>query len=262
MRYAVISDVHANLEALTAVLAEIDASGVDRIICPGDLVGYYTDPNEVIALLRERKVLCIAGNHDRMAIGAKEPVRCTESARRAMYWTRTQLTSDSLSYLSSLRASMVVDDQILMVHASLHPEPNDDRYLTSSRESRLSFDGMRQGWPNVHVCFFGHTHRSAVYASRENALLSRDCSAITLQKGERYLINPGSVGQPRDGDERAAFLLYDSERLRVEFLRVPFDNGSVESKVRRAGIFVGPSITRRVARWFSRGGEMLMGTKT
>ena len=98
MRYAVVSDVHANLEALTVVLARIDCMPVDRVVCLGDLVGYYSNPNEVVETVRRRRLACVAGNHDRMAAGAKEPTHCTERARRALYWTREKLTADNRSY--------------------------------------------------------------------------------------------------------------------------------------------------------------------
>ena len=257
MKYAVISDVHANLEALTTALAYIDATGVDRIVCPGDLVGYYTNPNEVIEIIRTRNIVCIAGNHDRMAIGAKEPVKCTESARQAMYWTRENLTQESLDYLASLPSTAVVDQQFLMVHASLHPQPNDDNYLITAADARRSFDSLRQCWPGIHVCFFGHTHRCAVYVRHNGAISTGVLPKVNLRQDATYLINPGSVAQPRDGDQRAAFLIYDSDQETVEFLRVTYDREACMQKAAQAGLLVNSSFRSRIARWLDVGRRSL-----
>ena len=120
MRYAVISDVHSNLEALTAVLDKIDGEHADRDVCLGDLVGYYADPNECLKIIRNSDIRSIAGNHDRAATGAKEPAQFGEAGRRAIFWTRGELSDESRLYLEQLPLSCLVDDRFLMVHAALH----------------------------------------------------------------------------------------------------------------------------------------------
>jgi predicted phosphodiesterase len=247
MKYAIISDLHANLEALTASLEKIDAEGADRIICLGDLVGYYANPNECVRIICTRNIKCIAGNHDRAAIGIEEPVQFVETARRAILWTKEKLTEDSVRFLGGLPLSEVIDGRFLIVHAALHPEPNPHLRLTTMSEIAKSFDALiRSG---MRICFFGHTHQSVVYEQRNCMLSSISRDTVELDPNAYYMINPGSVGQSRDRDPRASFLIFDADRQIVRFYRVAYDRASCYRKAEEAGLLHKESLLRRSADW-------------
>jgi len=244
VRYAVLADVHSNLEALDAVLGAARAAGADRIVCAGDVVGYHADPNAVIARLREVSAVCVAGNHDRVAAGLCEPTRFGSVARRAVLWTRAHLSPESRTFLAGLPLHTVVDGRFLLFHGALTPAPDPDLHMSSDAKISRSIQALRDGPWQVRVAFFGHTHRRAVHEAHRGAWRSREASMIELYSGAHYLINPGSVGQPRDGDPRAAFGVLDvgpggaegSEHNVVRFHRVAFDTAAAMTKAARAGL--------------------------
>lgn len=231
MRYAVISDIHANLEALTAVLEKIDENKVDKIICLGDLVGYNANPNECLKIMRERKIKCIAGNHDTVATGSKKPARFGQRGRNAIYWTRRQLTSDNIAFLKGLPLVEIIDNRFLIVHGSLHPKPNEDNYLLLETELMKSFDVLIKDYPEVNVCFFGHTHLCGTYEYDGGILSMTKHYNIKLKPNVYYFLNPGSVGKSHNHkDSRASFLIFDSDSDRVEFQRVEYDYDKCKQK--------------------------------
>jgi len=238
MRYAIVSDIHANLEALTAVLETIDAEGVDRIVALGDLVGYGANPNECLRIIRERAIECIAGNHDRAAVGLKDPTWFSDSAKRGIAWTREHLTAESAAFLAALPLFRLVDRRFLVVHGALHPRPNEDLYLTSPRDVRRSLDALRSADAGIDLCFFGHTHRRVAHEWREGRVARVDGEEVGLKAGAYYLVNPGSVGQSRDEDPRAAFLMLDTDRATVRFHRVAYDVTASQRKAGEAGLLV------------------------
>ena len=235
MRYAILSDVHANLEALTAVLEDARARGAERIVCAGDLVGYHADPEACVALLRARDAVCVAGNHDRVAAGLADPRDFGDLARRTAGWTRDHLGDESRAFLGSLPIARVVDARFLLVHGALHPRPNADLHLSSSARVRRSIEALEGGPHGVRLAFFGHTHRAAVHGRRASAR-AVEGGTVQLFVGEACLVNPGSVGQPRDGDPRAAYAIFDAEARAVSFVRVPFDRDACLAKAARAGL--------------------------
>jgi predicted phosphodiesterase len=245
MRYAVLADVHGNLEALAAVLDQALAEGAERVVCAGDLVGYHADPDACIERLRAVSAVCVAGNHDRVAAGLAEPRRFSPAARRAALWARAHLSPASLAYLAALPLHRVVDGRFLLVHAALHPTPNADLHLSSHARVARSIEALRDGPWGVGLAFFGHTHRAVVHEACSGACRSREGVMAELAlsvPGARYLINPGSVGQPRDGDPRAAFALLDVSAdgaATLRFRRVAFDDGACREKAARAA--VGPA---------------------
>jgi predicted phosphodiesterase len=231
MRYAFISDIHANIEALSPVLAAIDALGVDAIYCMGDIVGRNANPNEVIDALRARNVRGVAGNHERATVGAADMTYFSAPARRAVLFTRDRLTPENRRYLEDLPPLRTVDDHLLLVHAALHPEPNDQIYLNSPEQLSESLNALRAREGGPRVALFGHTHRAGVFRLRVRGVLEGQVEASTEEKQRLYpdsvyLMNPGSVGQSRDGDWRASFMIYDRESSQVEIHRVPFDRVS------------------------------------
>jgi diadenosine tetraphosphatase ApaH/serine/threonine PP2A family protein phosphatase len=275
MKYAIITDIHSNLEALTSVFQRIDAECVDEVLCLGDLVGYHANPNECVTLIRERGVRCITGNHDRAAAGLKEPVYFSEAGRRAILWTRRELTEDSLEFLKALPVFEVIGQRVLIVHAGVHPHPNEDVRLNSGVDVIKSFDAMIRLFPDVKVCFVGHAHRSLVYQYRDwrlawimgqarvdghrsgaggeraGAPVEKPDQLVSLEPSPRYLVNPGSVGQSRDGDPRAAFLIYDDLEQTLRFHRVEYDWELCYRKAEQAGLLYKETRLRKSVNWIT-----------
>lgn len=232
MRYAIISDIHSNLEALTVVLAEIDALGVDGIVCLGDIVGYNTNPNECIALLRSRGVPCITGNHDERAAGNNEPDDFNLFAQRALLWTREQLTPENKAYLAGLPRTMVVDGVFLMMHGSVD---DTDFYINGADDAAANLELMQET-AGVNIGFFGHTHVPITYVGIGGEVMEQLDSIVHLDDGCAYLINPGSVGQPRNHDPRASFALYDTALSVVTFHKAEYDIALTSMKILEAGL--------------------------
>lgn len=221
-------------------------------MCLGDLVGYYADPNSCVWILRQRNVPCVRGNHDAVAARLKEPLDFSPTARRAIRWTQTRLAMKNAQFLRDLPLIRIIDDRFLIVHAALHPQPNEDLRLRSEEQAHPSFQAMEQAFPNLRLCFFGHTHRPAAYAWRNQAAVRLETTELRLDPSTRYLVNPGSVGQPRDGDDRAAFALYDADAQTIRFCRVPYDRATSQHKAQEAGLLPGTGLlawtTQRI-RW-------------
>ncbi|HVY55868.1 MAG TPA: metallophosphoesterase family protein [Thermodesulfobacteriota bacterium] len=227
MRYAIISDIHANLEALLAVLDEIDKCGADCVICLGDIVGYGASPNECVEVIKERQILSLTGNHDKAACGLTEPIDFNPLARRAVLWTREALTPGNREFLRSLPEEGTAGDFMIV-----HGAPSDpDRYILSEYDAEEEFPLLG----DHRLCFFGHTHVRILYSlSGEGVGVSRD-ERVRLLGGASCLVNPGSVGQPRDRDPRAAFLIYD-DRGEVEFRRVAYPIETAMKKIIESGL--------------------------
>lgn len=236
MKYAVIGDVHANAEALAAVLDAISRDGVGRIVCLGDVVGYNTSPNEAVRMLRASGAVAISGNHDRAAVGDIDAATFGRTARRAIEWTRTRLTEESREYLASLPSTVLVDDACFVVHGALHPEPNDALHLSTPARVTRSFEELATGRFGSNVCFFGHTHRPVIYEFRAKQVRTVHETDAVLEPGAHYLVNPGSVGQSRDGDWRAAYAIFDTELRRVALRRVGYDVARSERAARTEGL--------------------------
>lgn len=254
MRYAVLSDVHANLEALRAVLSAVDELGISEIVCLGDIVGYHANPNECVALVRERGGRCVFGNHDRAATGDKDPIHFGAVGRAAVRWTRAVLEEESVDFLRRLPLTLELPlgdgaGPVLCVHGALHPSPNEDLHLSTPARIGASFARLTSGAFGARICLFGHTHRAAAYEHRDGGWSALGATAVDLDPHAHYLVNPGSVGQPRDGDARASFLVLDGERRRVEFHRVSYDVEACMAKARRAGLLGQPSRLARSTDW-------------
>jgi len=215
LRYAIISDLHANLEALQAVLKTIDGLGVDQIVCLGDVVGYNASPNECVDIVRERNIPTICGNHDAVACGLEEPWGFNPVALSAALWTREHLSPENQQWLRELPVNKSFEDFL-----AAHGTPMDrDLYLFAWEDALPYFDYVAQ--LEHHLCFFGHTHCPAIF-SLDGSYALDEASTFDVSEDKIFFINPGSVGQPRDGDPRAAFGLYDSESSRYELVRVEY----------------------------------------
>ena len=231
MRIAVISDIHSNLPALEGFFEFIKDLNIEKIVCLGDLVGYNPWPNECVELVRKNDIPAIMGNHDRVASGIEEPDHFNIAARRAILWTRNSLSGDNRDWLSRLPEKLLVNDRIILVHGS-PSNPNEYIFTIDSAAYNIKYMAEQFG---VSICFFGHTHAVAVYAYVSGELTLLESSTIEVKKGKHYLINPGSLGQPRDGDPRAAFLIFDEEENRVEFHRFQYDIDAVYRAIIEAG---------------------------
>lgn len=230
MRVLVISDIHANLTAFEAVLE--DAKGKwDKIWCLGDVIGYGPDPNECVSLLREHPHITLVGNHDWASLGKLDISTFNKDAKTAIEWTRAQLTDRHHDYLNE-QDPMVVIDGFTLAHGS--PRQPIWEYITDSFIAWENFDHFETTY-----CLVGHTHHPIVFEhDNEYGSLSRKpdyAHSLTLG-GKRMLINPGSVGQPRDSDPRAAYALLDLETLTWQHCRVPYNIASVQARMARRGL--------------------------
>lgn len=223
---AVISDIHGNLEALQAVLHFLDERGIGKIVCLGDLVGYGPNPNEVVELIRERKIPCCLGNHDAAVIGKTSVAFFNEWAREAVFWTSGILNPDSRAYLLTLPLRIHEED-CLFVHAS-PSRPMEWRYLMSALDAEDEFPFFDE-----RICFVGHSHHPVIFPEKGYAVIEQK---FHLVDGERYIINVGSVGQPRDNDPRAAVCILDAEKKVVSYERIGYDVEKVKWKIIQAGL--------------------------
>jgi len=232
MRYAVISDIHSNLEALTACLEKIDKLKVNRILCLGDIVGYNANPNECIELLRERSVRCVMGNHDSRAAGEYEIMDFNHHAEVAILWTREVLTDENRDFLRALPDTLVVDRSLLMIHGWVN---DTDSYISGARDAMVNFD-LLKGARRPRLCFFGHTHVAISYIELDGSVLMHPDYDLAMNNDDRHLVNPGSVGQPRDRDPRASFVVYDTARSLVTYHRVEYDITTTTRKIIEVGL--------------------------
>lgn len=226
MRVAVISDIHANLHALEAVLEAIDAEPPDELWCLGDLVGYGPRPNEATALVRERERVCLVGNHDLGVLGSLDLEEFAPDAAVAARWTQTVLLDENRAYLESLSPEAKVEGAELY-----HGSPRDPvwEYVISEDAARDALESTVA--PLVLV---GHSHVALEVGLAESRLagdLAPDGTEVDLREA-RWLLNPGSVGQPRDGDPRAAWLELDFDAGSARFHRVPYDIARTQAEIR------------------------------
>jgi predicted phosphodiesterase len=235
MRYALISDIHSNLEALETVLARIDTLKVDEIVCLGDIVGYNANPNECIDIIKSRGIRTVMGNHDSRASGLKEPSDFNPMAERAVLWTRQNLTEENRRFLESLPRTLNIGERFMAVHGWIN---NTDSYILSPYDAADNFKLLKEasGRGFGGCCFFGHTHVRITYVEDGGEISSNLDNPVKLKDNKNYLINPGSVGQPRDMDPMASFLLLDEETSEANFYRVEYDMESCIRKILEAGL--------------------------
>ncbi|HKW89361.1 MAG TPA: metallophosphoesterase family protein [Candidatus Acidoferrales bacterium] len=236
MRYLVLSDIHANLTALEASLAAAEGQW-EKAVCLGDVVGYGPDPNEVIDRIRGISAMTIRGNHDKVGCGLTDADDFNPIARAAALWTREQLRPDNREYLEKLPTGPAPFNGMSLVHGAIRDE---DEYVVAPAQA---LDSLLDA-PSP-VTFFGHTHLQGGFAlgpdNQVQTLRFRPADGekvvkFQLQKGTSYLLNPGSVGQPRDGDPRAGFAIADAQKGEVEFWRVSYEVESVQRRMEKAGL--------------------------
>jgi predicted phosphodiesterase len=235
--YAIISDIHANLEALRAVLAEIHRLGVDDILCLGDLVGYNADPDGCFREMLSRAGLTVRGNHDRAVAGLMDLAWFNDAAKQAVLWTRTHCDKAVLEGLQKLpRGPISPGEGVLMCHGSPFDE---DEYVVDPGSVGESYRCLDAKHPGIRFCLLGHTHVPMVMVRRKGrnkATAARESGSVDISPGDVLLINPGSVGQPRDGNSMASFGILDTTRLVYRNLRVAYDVREAQRKIARAGL--------------------------
>lgn len=229
MRYGLISDIHANLEALEAVLAALKDEGAEQILCLGDVIGYGPNPNECVKLIQQHAAVCLIGNHDEASLGRVDLDLFNYMARQAIEWTTDQLTDESKEFLKSLQYLRSYGD-FMIVHAS-PDEPTRWNYILNLEDAALGFEAFTE-----QICFIGHSHTPWVIPLPPDGRMrvSHDYP-LTVKEKFRYLINIGSVGQPRDRNPDAAFGILDTTPLQYTLQRVPYDVAKTQKKIRATG---------------------------
>jgi predicted phosphodiesterase len=234
MRYLILSDIHSNREAFTAVLAHVRRKPWDKVVFLGDLVGYGADPNQTVDMLRAlRPLVGIRGNHDKVCSGIEDGELFNRIALEAALWTREKLTRSNLKWLRDLPPGPLVVDRAFAIS---HGTPIDeDAYIFGEIEALNVF---RQ--TEFEVCFFGHSHFPVVFALTPDAITTILTVAphfrYKLRPGARYLINPGSIGQPRDGNPLASYAIYDSDKRVVSIHRIPYRVAETQQRILKAGL--------------------------
>ena len=226
MRYAIIADIHSNLEAFASVLDDIkQQGGVDEVWCLGDVVGYGPDPHLCIELLRQHEHVCVAGNHDLAAIGRLDTSAFNPDAAAAAHWTASQLAPEDIAYLERLPL-VVQKGDFTLVHGS--PRQPVWEYLLSPESARQSL-----AYFPTRFCLVGHSHLPLVFdcPSSDSCSLS-ELPEVLVLADSRLIINPGGVGQPRDGDPHASYAIYDGDSRTISHYRVPYDIGATQAKMR------------------------------
>ena len=228
-RYAVISDVHSNAEALRSVLRDINKRQVHDIFFLGDAVGYGPQPNESVSLLKSECKTIIAGNHDWGVLGLTDTGSFNEYARMALVWTRGVLTAANNEILRTAPLNSEIKGMgVTLVHAT-PCEPEKWHYLLTLSDAEINFKYM-----HTDTCFIGHSHRPFIIEMSSSGELKTDKQEMHKTEGSRYIINSGSIGQPRDGDPRACYALVDKDR--IELVRVVYDIQATQKKMSEAGL--------------------------
>ena len=229
MRYALISDIHANLEALTVALADIRKRSIDQIVCLGDVTNYGADPVPCLKRIREAASAILLGNHEVALLSDEMADLFNPYAREALLWTREQLSTEDKHWLATRPLTMMKDDW-MAVHAT--PEtPDAFEYLFDMADALRNFRSME-----APICFYGHTHVPLLFAEYDSQAVRLPARNYALDRTRRYIINVGSVGQPRDGDPRLAYTVFDEETWEVELVRLSYDVKAAQRKIENQGL--------------------------
>ncbi len=231
MTYGIIADIHGNLEALRAVLENIKSNKkkIEKIICLGDIVGYGADPGECIRIAEKISDVILAGNHDFAVCGQTSIEDFNSYAREAVLWSKDALNEQELNFLKGLPLKYR-EKNIDFVHSSLH-RPLSWRYLSGTPDTYIDFQIMGK-----KALFVGHTHTPVIFENFGTEVKRLTSYELSLSPDKKYIINPGSVGQPRDGDPRASFAIFDLEKKFVKIIRVEYDIKEAQRKILAAGL--------------------------
>lgn len=228
MRFAILGDIHANIHALAAVLEDAEEHSCNQYVCMGDIVGYNAYPSECVDVIRDLDCPVVKGNHDEQVARDVTQGGLNPLAQAAILWTQEQLSQDQLDWLKGLRMQRQVRD-FSIVHATLDT-PQKWGYITTQLDAAASFS-----YQHTNLCFIGHTHVPKAYI-KEDVVRTEILDVLPIEKKKKYLINVGSVGQPRDGDWRASYCIYDSDSCEVTLRRVDYDIQSAQNAILAAGL--------------------------
>jgi diadenosine tetraphosphatase ApaH/serine/threonine PP2A family protein phosphatase len=244
MRYLLLADIHSNLEALEACLRDASTRGYDRVLLLGDIVGYGANPNEVVTRVKALNPHAVVrGNHDKIALGLEQAIGFHPAARAAAKWTYDTLTAEHREWLATLpMGPIAVDDLIEICHGSPFDE---DTYIFDELDALHALKAATRP-----VCFYGHTHCAIAFRLADGQFAAMGVSSgqeatLDLGDGARYLVNPGSVGQPRDGDPRTAYAIADTTKKQVSLVRLTYAVAATQEKVLKAGL--PEALARRLA---------------
>jgi predicted phosphodiesterase len=238
MRIAIFGDIHSNLEALQAVLADAQAHHCTHYVCLGDIVGYNANPKECLDIVRSMECPVVKGNHDELACMDINPHNVSPLANEGIDFTRAQLEPNDFAWLNSLKFVRQVRD-FTVVHATLDT-PHKWGYVLNQLDAGASFS-----YQHTQLCFFGHTHVPRAYVRDHHVRTLDGWQTVVLESGKKYFINVGSVGQPRDGDWRAAYAIYHVQEHYVELRRVDYDIAQAQQRIMDAGL--PPRLASRLA---------------
>ncbi len=228
MKYAVIADIHGNLEALKVVLDDAKSQKVTHYCCVGDTVGYGANPKDCLDIVRQMNMPCVKGNHDEYSSSEEELDGFNPHAAEAVTWTRKQLTKEDRQWLRDLKYVRMVAS-FSMVHATLDG-PGRWGYVFDKLMAAASFT-----YQNTSVCFFGHTHVPVAFV-RDSVVRGGSYSKFKVEPGRKYFVNVGSVGQPRDGNPKTAYVIYDLDESTIEIRRLDYDIPTAQKKILAAGL--------------------------
>jgi len=243
MKVAVLADVHANLPALEAVQRDFCEEGIGVVWHLGDAVGYGAEPFACLQMLADLDALLITGNHEQAACDLAEANGFNPAAAHAIRWTRDTLTPDTRQDLCELPTNAAPHPGVFLFHGL---PGNTTGYLRTEETARMVFDYLTNRDPRIQVAFFGHTHRPMIFTyltGRPDRMFEPE-EELILAAGRRYLVNPGSVGQPRNGDPRAQYIIFDTERSRISFRKIPYDIDAAQERILQAGL--SPSLAARL----------------
>jgi len=229
MRYAIISDIHSNLEALQAVIHACRDDGARRIYCVGDIVGYGSNPNECVELVQKEIDQTVAGNHDWAVSGKIDLKNFNEVAKSAVLWTQKNIADEHCRYLNNLELTFKNED-LIMVHGTLN-KPAAFQYLIDTNQSLDTFFMMDR-----QVCFVGHSHIPQIFVKNSDRIDFVQSMEVYCEKENKYIVNVGSVGQPRDGNPQATYCIFDPDLNRIQIKRVPYDIESAMKRIVMAGL--------------------------
>ncbi|MSU36098.1 MAG: metallophosphoesterase [Pedosphaera sp.] len=228
MRYAILADIHANLEALQVVLEDVKQQKCTHHVCLGDVVGYGANPKECLDIIRGMNIPVVKGNHDEYVGVDQNPDGFNDAAAQAVTWTRQQLSPDDRKWLREFKYIRWVAN-FSIVHATLDG-PERWGYVFEKLEAAASFT-----YQNTPVCFFGHTHVPVAFV-RDTTVRGGIYSKFRVEPGKKYFVNVGSIGQPRDGNPRAAYVVHDLEEQTIEIRRLNYDIAGAQKKILAAGL--------------------------
>lgn len=228
MKYAIIADIHGNLDAFQVVLEDIRAQKADHIVCLGDVVGYNAQPKECLDIVRQMNIPCVKGNHDEYCSTDNHLDGFNPHAAEAVHWTREQLNEDDKKWLRELKYSRMAAN-FTMVHATLDA-PERWGYVFDKLAAAASFP-----YQNTQMCFFGHTHVPVAFM-RDTVVRGGTYSKFKVDPAKKYFINVGAVGQPRDNNPKSAYVLYDLDAQTIELRRLDYDIASAQKKILEAGL--------------------------